>query len=131
MVTEDNVPQTITFCDFQKMEDNVLPSIDVPKAAPITAEKEKPKVESAHARGIMPETAGDLKYRDRRLLALYFDLTAMPPTDQFRAFDAAEKFITKQMKAADLMAIIKYDGEATRVLRGLHRQARRPAHGHQ
>ena len=64
----------------------------------------------------MPETPGDLKYRDRRLLALYFDITAMPVTDQLRAFDAAQKFITKQMKAADLMAIIKYDGEAVRVL---------------
>ena len=117
VVTEDNVPQTITFCDYQKMEDNVLPTIDVPKSAPITAEKEKPKsVDSITKTEIMPEAPGDLKYRDRRLLALYFDLTAMPPTDQFRAFDAAEKFITKQMKSADLMAIIKYDGEATRVL---------------
>src|SRR5580704_12966149 len=44
VVTEDNVPQTITFCDYQKMEDNVLPSMDVPKAPAITAEKEKPKV---------------------------------------------------------------------------------------
>jgi VWFA-related protein len=116
VVTEDNVPQTITFCDYQKMEDNVLPSIDVPKAPPITAEKEKPKVESLTRTEIMPEAPGDLKYRNRRLLALYFDLTAMPPTDQFRAFDAADKFISKEMKTADLMAIIKYDGEATRVL---------------
>src|SRR5580658_6826885 len=74
VVTEDNVPQTITFCDYQKMEDNVLPTIDVPKAAPITAEKEKPKVESITKTEIMPEAPGDLKYRDRRLLALYFDL---------------------------------------------------------
>jgi VWFA-related protein len=117
VVTEDNVPQVITFCDFQKMEDNVLPSIDVPKAPTITGEKPPAAaVDSLAKRDIMPETPGDLKYRDRRLLALYFDLTAMPPTDQFRAFDAANKFITKQMKAADLMAIIKYDGEATRVL---------------
>jgi len=116
VVTEDNVPQVINFCDYQKMEDNVLPSLDVPKAAPITAEKEKPKVEALTRTEIMPETPGDLKYRDRRLLVLYFDLTSMPPTDQFRAFDAAEKFIGKQMKGADLMAIIKYDGEATRVL---------------
>ena len=64
----------------------------------------------------MPEAPGDIRYRDRRLLALYFDLTAMPPTDQFRAFDARQKFITNEMKAADLMAIIKYDGEAARVL---------------
>jgi VWFA-related protein len=116
VVTEDNVPQTITFCDFQKMEDNVLPTIDVPKAPPITTEKEKPKVESLTRTEIMPESPGDLKYRNRRLLVLYFDLTAMPPTDQFRAFDSANKFISKEMKAADLMAIIKYDGEATRVL---------------
>ena len=71
VVTEDNVPQTITFCDYQKMEDNVLPTIDVPKSAPITAEKEKPKVESISKTEIMPEAPGDLKYRDRRLLALY------------------------------------------------------------
>jgi VWFA-related protein len=116
VVTEDNVPQTITFCDYQKMEDNVLPSIDVPTAPPITAEKEKPKVDSVTGNQIQPEAPGDLKYRNRRLLVLYFDLTTMPPTDQFRTFDAAEKFITKQMKAADLLAIIKYDGEAVRVL---------------
>jgi VWFA-related protein len=116
VVTEDNVPQTITFCDFQKMQDNVLPTIDVPTAPPITAEKETTKVESVTGNQIQPEAPGDLKYRDRRLLVLYFDLTTMPPTDQFRAFDAAEKFITKQMKAADLLAIIKYDGEAVRVL---------------
>jgi VWFA-related protein len=116
VVTEDNVPQTISFCDFQKMQDEVLPSMDVPKAPPITAETAKPKVEAVTRMDIMPEAPGDLKYRNRRLLTLYFDLSAMPPTDQFRAFDAADKFIAKEMKAADLMAIIKYDGEATRVL---------------
>jgi VWFA-related protein len=116
VVTEDNVPQTITFCDFQKMEDTVLPTIEAPKAPPIAAEKEQPKVQALTRTEISPEAPGDLKYRNRRLLVLYFDLTAMPPTDQFRAFDAADKFITKQMKTADLMAIVKYDGEATRVL---------------
>jgi len=118
IVTEDNVPQTITFCDFQKMEDNVLPTIAAPAALPITAaaEKEKPTVDALTRVEIMPEAPGDLKYRDRRLLALYFDNTAMQVTEQLRAFDSAEKFITKQMKAADLMAIIKYDGEAVRVL---------------
>ena len=118
VITEDNVPQTITFCEFQKMEDNVLPPIEAPAAAPIPAaeEKEKPAVGAVTRLEIMPEAPGDLKYRDRRLLALYFDMTAMPIPDQLRALDAAEKFIAKQMKAADLMAIIKYDGEAVRVL---------------
>ncbi|HUB81887.1 MAG TPA: VWA domain-containing protein [Bryobacteraceae bacterium] len=116
VVTEDNVPQTITFCDYQKMQDEVLPSMEVPKAPPITADTAKSKVDSLTRMEILPEAPGDLKYRNRRLLAMYFDLSAMPPTDQFRAFDAADKFIAKEMKAADLMAIVKYDGEATRVL---------------
>src|ERR1035438_9723002 len=46
VVTEDNVPQTITFCDFQKMEDNVLPTIDAPKAAPI--DRKSTRLNSSH-----------------------------------------------------------------------------------
>jgi VWFA-related protein len=116
-VTEDNQPQTILFCEFQKMVDDAAPAPEPPAAPPIPAsEPAKPKVEGLTRTEIMPETPGDIKYRDRRLLALYFDMTAMPEPDQLRALDSAQKFITKQMKGADLMAIIKYDGEAVRVL---------------
>ena len=48
---------------------------------------------------ITPEAPGNLRYKDRRLLALYFDMTAMPPADQLRALAAAEKFIRTQMTA--------------------------------
>ena len=34
---------------------------------------------------IAPESPGNTHYKDRRLLALYFDLTAMPQADQLRA----------------------------------------------
>jgi VWFA-related protein len=116
-VTEDNQPQSILFCEYQKMVDGPVTE-PAPAAPPIptAAETEKPKVESVTRMQIMPETPGDIKYRDRRLLTLYFDMTAMPVPDQYRALDSAQKFITKQMKSADLMAIIKYDGEAVRVL---------------
>jgi VWFA-related protein len=117
VVTEDNVPQTVVYCEFQKMVDNPVTLVTRDQAAPIPAETQpKSKVDPITAVQIMPEAAGDLKYRDRRLLAMYFDMTAMPPTDQLKALDAAQKFITKQMKSADLMAIFKYDGEAVRVL---------------
>ena len=46
---------------------------------------------------ISPETAGKVRYHDRRLLVLYFDLGAMPTEDQLRAFAAAEKFVRTQM----------------------------------
>jgi VWFA-related protein len=65
---------------------------------------------------IAPEAPGDVKYRDKRLLALYYDMSAMPEADQLRALDAGTKFIRTQMTAADLMAIIKYDGTAVKVL---------------
>ena len=79
VVTEDNVPQSINFFEYQKMEDEVLPTIAAPSAAaPIPAEKEKPKaVESVVRTEIAPEVSGDLKYRDKRLLCLYFDMTSM------------------------------------------------------
>ncbi len=65
---------------------------------------------------ISPEAPGSTLYKDRRLLALYFDMTAMPPSDQIRALNAAEKFIRTQMTAADLMAILRYSGGAVDVL---------------
>ena len=44
----------------------------------------------------------------KRLLAIYFDLTAMPPPDQLRAFKAAKTFVRAQMTAADLVAIMAF-----------------------
>src|SRR5207253_7584412 len=65
---------------------------------------------------ISPEPAGNPRYKDRRLLALYFDMSAMPVPDQVRALAAAKKFIRTQMTAADLMAIMIYSGGAVEVL---------------
>jgi VWFA-related protein len=65
---------------------------------------------------ITPEQPGSLRYSDHRLLALYFDMTAMPPMDQVRALNAAKKFVQTQMTSADLMAIMMFSGGAVRVL---------------
>jgi VWFA-related protein len=118
VVTEDNVPQTVVYCEFQKMVDNplTLQTRDSAPPIPTGADAPKPKVDPVTAVQIMPEASDDVRYRDRRLLAMYFDMSAMPPSDQLHALDAAQKFVTKQMKSADLMAIFKYDGEAVRVL---------------
>jgi VWFA-related protein len=55
-------------------------------------------------------------YKDKRLLALYFDMSAMPPSDQIRSLSAAEKFVRTQMSSSDLMAILRYNGGAVDVL---------------
>src|SRR5204863_5989665 len=57
-----------------------------------------------------------IRYRDRRLLAVYFDMTAMPPQDQLRALTYARKFIRTQMAPADLLAIMSFQSGAVKVL---------------
>jgi len=112
VVSENGQPQTISFCEFQKLDNTPAPAatgvaqLSQPKAAP-------PSVTSAP---IAPETPGDIRYRDRRLLALYFDMTAMPVPDQLRALDAAQKFLHSQITTADLVAIMEYEGGAVKVL---------------
>ena len=64
-----------------------------------------------------PKRPATSRYKDRRLLALYFDMTAMPPADQLRALAAAQKFIRTQMTPADLMAILRYAGGAVECCR--------------
>ena len=56
---------------------------------------------------------GDTRYRDRRLLVLYFDLTAMPPPDQMRAYAARRSSSTTQMQPPDLLAIMTFEGGAS------------------
>ena len=64
---------------------------------------------------ISPSAPGDIRYRDRRLLVLYFDLSAMPPNDLMRAYVAGQKFIVTQMQAQDLVAIMTFQGGAVKV----------------
>ena len=46
------------------------------------------------------------RVRDRRLIALFFDMTSMETDDIIRAHDAAEKFLKNQMSPADLVAVV-------------------------
>jgi VWFA-related protein len=112
-ITENGAPQTIRFCEFQKLQE------DAPEAPPVAAPAARPevaKVDAVTRNQIAPEPPGDIRYKDRRLLALYFDMTSMPIPDQLRALNAARKFIRTQMAKPDLVAIMKYSGAAVQVL---------------
>jgi VWFA-related protein len=110
-VLEDGAPQTISFFDFQKLADAPSPA----DFAPVEAGRAKllDKLPRSH---IAPEAPGKVRYGNRRLLALYFDMTAMPPPDQMRALSAARSFVRNQMAPPDLAAILMYTGGAVRVL---------------
>ena len=110
-VTENGVPQTISFCEPQKLPQTPL------AAPPAPQRPENITIYDKLSRTrITTETPGKLRYNDRRLLALYFDMTAMPPSDQLRALAAAKKFIRTQMTAADRVAILRYSGGSVDVL---------------
>ena len=73
-------------------------------------------------RRLRPKQKRDDRYKNHRLLALYFDMSAMPPADQIRALSAAEQFIRTQMTTVDLVSILRYQGGAVDILPGLHRR---------
>jgi VWFA-related protein len=110
-VTEDAKVQTISFAEFQKLPDTPAGAVPLaPTEAQATIVNHLTRTE------IAPERPGDIQHRDKRLMALYFDMTTMPVPDQIRSLSAAEKFIRTQMTTADLMAIMRYSGSQVDVL---------------
>jgi VWFA-related protein len=107
-VTEDGVPQAIKVFEHQKLPDSPPPLAPAPGHARIYEKLKRTQ--------IAPEAAAPGRYKDRRLLALYFDMTSMQTADQLRALAAARQFVRTQMSAADLMAIFRYSGGAVDVL---------------
>lgn len=105
LITENGVPQTIRLFEYQKLEDAPLPAFRESAALPAASE----------AAEITPGKPGEILYRNRRLLVLYFDLSAMGMAEQFRAFDSAQKFITTQITASDLVAIMEFSEGSVKV----------------
>jgi VWFA-related protein len=110
-LTEDGVTQTIRFCEHQNLTALAEP---LPVVTPADEDLKIYK-RLAHTQ-IVPETAENSRYKNRRLLALYFDMSAMRPADQMRALAAAEKFIRTQMTTVDLVSILRYQGASVDIL---------------
>jgi VWFA-related protein len=51
--------------------------------------------------------------RDRRLITLFFDLSAMEPDELNRAMNSARRFVDRQMSPADLVSVISFDTALT------------------
>ena len=97
IITEDGKPQQIKVFEYQRLEDNVLPP-----AAPVA------RAAAAPAAQIAPAHAGAVKYKDRRLLVLFFDQAGMAVADQIRAQQAALKFLKTGLTQSDLVAVMTY-----------------------
>jgi VWFA-related protein len=110
-VTEDGVPQTVRICEHQDLAEEAKPL----PASKRDSEDIKLYRELARTQ-ISPESVENERYKNRRLLALYFDMSAMYPADQMRALSAAEQFIRTQMTTVDLVSILRYQGGSVDIL---------------
>src|SRR5258708_19465470 len=87
-LTEDGVQQTIRFCEPQSLP-STLSDVSLTPFGP-----EDIKIYNRLARTqFTPESPGDVRYKDHRLLALYFDMTAIRPPDHLPPLPPPEKFI--------------------------------------
>ena len=113
-ISEDGKPQAIKVFKFQRLEEEARPEPALtPRPQPkIVAEQPAaPVAKPLTANQIAPSRPGEVKYQDRRLLVMFFDMTSMPIQDQIRAQTAALKFIKSQMTPSDLMAIMTFSSD--------------------
>src|SRR5262245_53056104 len=105
---EDGKPQTISVFEFQKLEDPApAPPQPLALAPARIAEPPKP-AEPKQPASIKPSKPGEVRYRDRRLIAFLFDFSSMPQPDQIRAQAAAQKFLNTQMSPADVVSVLTF-----------------------
>ncbi|HWE84494.1 MAG TPA: VWA domain-containing protein [Terracidiphilus sp.] len=111
VLTENGEPQTIRYCEHQSLAETAKPlPPSIPKNEEITIYNQLVRSQ------IASESIDNERYKNRRLLALYFDMTALPPADQMRSLTAAETFIRTQMTTADMIAVLRFEGGSVDIL---------------
>jgi VWFA-related protein len=98
IVTEDNVPQSISLFQFERLDDTLAAPSQL-AARPVT------RAQSTAIDRIPPPSA---RYQNRRLLVLFFDMMNLFGSDRFRTFAAADQFVRSRMKTPDLIAIMAF-----------------------
>jgi VWFA-related protein len=97
-ILEDNKPQKIVSFDVENVDS--MPAVDVAQAKPLAG--------AATEQTSAPVSPTDLasQFKDRRLIVLFFDLSAMEPDEIDHAVTSAEHYLDAQMLPADLVSII-------------------------
>jgi VWFA-related protein len=104
-ITEDGRPQQIKVFEFQRLDETPL----APPALAVRETSAAPKASTS----IAPARPGEVKYKDRRLLVLFFDQAGMPVADQIRAQQAAIQYLNTRMSQSDLVAVMQYTTSLT------------------
>jgi VWFA-related protein len=100
---EDGKKQTISTFDFENV-DELETAGAAEKTITGVATKE---AEPAGPAGVLKKSAAPaMNARDRRVIVLFFDFSAMEPDQIDRCVDAAKKYINAQMHPADIVALL-------------------------
>ena len=96
-ILEDNKPQKVVSFDVENVD--AVPASDVAQAEPLP---------DAVPASSGPTAAADAskQFKDRRLIVLFFDLSAMEPDEIDHAVTSAEHYVDTQMAPADLVSIV-------------------------
>jgi VWFA-related protein len=97
-VLEDGQKQQVSSFDFENIDDLALAG----QTTPATTGTESAAVAAASAVKPLATIDG----RDRRLILLFFDFSAMEVDQIDRAVDSAKKYVNAKMQPADLIAIV-------------------------
>ena len=111
VLTEDGVPQTIKYCEHQDLSETAKP------LPPMTSATENVTVYNRLAReSIAPESMDNERYKNRRLLALYFNMLALPRRIKCALWTPRRNSCRMQMTTADMVSIMRYDGGSVDIL---------------
>jgi VWFA-related protein len=101
-VFEDGKKQDLSSFDFEKVDEMVLAGA---QDATVTG-AEASAAKSDKGGLLNKKTQKSLNARDRRLMLLFFDFSAMEPDDIDRAVDAGKKYVQSKMQPADMVALM-------------------------
>jgi VWFA-related protein len=100
-VSEDGKPQKISVFEFQRLEGPVTQGAVTLEAAPAAAQTQL----RTRAEQMME---GAKRFRDKRLIVLFFDMSSLETIDQVRALQSAEEYLRKQMAPEDVVSIMSF-----------------------
>ena len=103
-ILEDNKPQKVVSFDVENVD--AVPPSDVAQAKPLPAAPSAATTPTAAPDGASKLAA---QFKDRRLIILFFDLSAMEPDEIDHAVTSAEHYVDAQMAPADLVSIVSLD----------------------
>lgn len=94
VVSENGKAQALSVFEFQELE-----------AAGSAVNVASVAVEGVEKPG---GAQGRARFRDKRLMVLFFDWSSLPEADQVRAKDAAEEYLNKNMAPSDLVEVVTF-----------------------